>query len=88
MRNISDPPSSDTVVVGAWKDDDVADNSGAAYVYVRVASAWTQQHKLTAADVCINLINYCRQVGQFINGQIDAGHGLLTEGFSWPKSTN
>lgn len=57
MRNISDPPSSDTVVVGAWKDDDVADNSGAAYVYVRVASAWTQQHKLTAADVCINLIN-------------------------------
>ena len=41
----------DTVVVGAWKDDD----SGSAYVFTRVtagdlASGWTQVAKLTADD--------------------------------------
>ena len=37
--------SGDTAVVGAWGDDS---NSGAAYVFTRSASVWTQQQKLTA----------------------------------------
>jgi hypothetical protein len=44
--------SGDTAVVGAYQDGDAGSNSGSAYVFVRTAggSAWTQQHKLTAAD--------------------------------------
>ena len=40
----------DTVVVGARSDDEVADNAGAAYVFVQEASGWVLQQKLTAAD--------------------------------------
>jgi hypothetical protein len=40
----------DTVVIGANLDDDSGDASGAAYVFVRAGSAWTQQQKLTALD--------------------------------------
>lgn len=40
----------DTVVVGARKHDGTKTDSGAAYVFVRSASSWTQQGKLTASD--------------------------------------
>jgi hypothetical protein len=40
--------SGDTVVVGAYGD---ASQSGSAYVFTRTNGAWTQQAKLTAADV-------------------------------------
>ena len=45
----------DTMVVGAYFDDDKATNSGSAYVYTRdtagdLASGWTQVAKLTADD--------------------------------------
>jgi prepilin-type N-terminal cleavage/methylation domain-containing protein len=40
----------DTVVVGAYGDDDKGDNSGSAYVFVRTGATWTQQAKLTAPD--------------------------------------
>ena len=41
----------DTVVVGAGYDDEVADDAGAAYVFIRgTGGAWTQQDKLTASD--------------------------------------
>ena len=45
----------DTVVIGAWADDDNGSNSGSAYVFTRVtagdlASGWTQVAKLTADD--------------------------------------
>jgi hypothetical protein len=40
----------DTVVVGAWNDDDGGSNSGSAYVFVRSGTSWTQQAKLTASD--------------------------------------
>jgi len=46
--------SGDTVIVGAGVDDDVAPNSGSAYVFVRPAGGWSgnlnQDAKLTASD--------------------------------------
>ncbi len=40
----------DAVVVGASGNDDVAANSGSAYVFVRNGSAWTESAKLSAPD--------------------------------------
>jgi len=41
----------DTAVVGAYGDDDLGSEAGAAYVFTRdSAGAWTQQQKLTASD--------------------------------------
>ena len=45
----------DTMVIGAYKDDDKGLNSGSAYVFTRdttggITSGWTQVAKLTAAD--------------------------------------
>ncbi|MBK7404038.1 MAG: FG-GAP repeat protein [Phycisphaerales bacterium] len=40
----------DTVVVGASNDDDIAEDSGSAYVFERVDGVWTQMGKLTAPD--------------------------------------
>jgi hypothetical protein len=42
--------SGDTAVIGAARDDDKGDNSGAAYVFIRSGTTWSQQAKLTAAD--------------------------------------
>ena len=42
--------SEDTVVVGAYGDDDGAENAGSAYVFTRSGGVWTQQAKLTASD--------------------------------------
>lgn len=40
----------DTVVVGAYRDDDAGVGSGSAYVFQRTGSSWSQQQKLTAGD--------------------------------------
>ncbi|GJM25097.1 MAG: hypothetical protein DHS20C16_15120 [Phycisphaerae bacterium] len=40
----------ETIVVGAYDDDDTMGNSGSAYVYVRVGDTWTEQAKLNADD--------------------------------------
>jgi hypothetical protein len=42
--------SGDTVVVGAYGDDDAGSDSGSAYVFVRSGGMWTEQTKLTASD--------------------------------------
>ncbi|MGL5019246.1 MAG: FG-GAP repeat protein [Luteolibacter sp.] len=42
--------SGDTVIVGAYLDDDGGENSGSAYVFTRSGSTWSQQSKLTASD--------------------------------------
>ncbi len=42
--------SGDTVVVGADHDDDADYDAGAAYVFVRAESSWSEQAKLTASD--------------------------------------
>ncbi len=46
--------SGDTVVVGAYHDDDMGDSSGSAYVFVRNGIAWTQAAKLVASDGAAN----------------------------------
>jgi predicted amidohydrolase len=46
--------SGDTIVVGAYGDDDKGSGSGSAYVFVRNGSTWTQQAKLLASDGTIN----------------------------------
>ena len=42
--------SGDTAVLGAHGDDAGAADAGAAYVFVRSGTTWTQQRKLTASD--------------------------------------
>ncbi|MHA2298512.1 MAG: GH25 family lysozyme [Candidatus Hodarchaeales archaeon] len=42
--------SGDTIVIGAYTDDDAGSSSGSAYVFVRSGTIWTQQAKLTASD--------------------------------------
>ena len=42
--------SSDMALIGARRDDDNGDESGAAYVFTRSGAGWSQQAKLTAAD--------------------------------------
>jgi hypothetical protein len=42
--------SGDTVVAGAYFDDDNGNESGSAYIFTRSGSAWSQQAKLTASD--------------------------------------
>ncbi len=42
--------SGDTALVGANRNDSVDTDAGAAYVFVRSGTTWTQQAKLTAAD--------------------------------------
>src|SRR4051794_6270489 len=39
-----------TIIVGAFNADAPLSNGGAAYVFVRNGTTWTQQQKLTAAD--------------------------------------
>ncbi|MEO7730647.1 MAG: FG-GAP repeat protein, partial [Kofleriaceae bacterium] len=46
--------SGDTAVIGAKSDDDAASDAGAAYVFVRTGTTWTQQAKLTAGDAASN----------------------------------
>ena len=42
--------SGDTMVVGAYQDDDTRSNSGSAYVFVYSGGTWTQQAKLNASN--------------------------------------
>jgi hypothetical protein len=41
---------SDTVIIGAYGDSDNSWNSGAAYVFTRTGTLWTQEAKLLASD--------------------------------------
>ena len=40
----------DTAAIGASRDDDIADNAGAAYIFERAGVLWSQKAKLTASD--------------------------------------
>ncbi len=42
--------SGDTVIVGAYLSDGAGADGGAAYVFTRSGSTWTQQQKLTGSD--------------------------------------
>jgi hypothetical protein len=43
-----------TVVVGAYNNDEVDTNAGAAYIFTRSGTTWSQQAKLTASDGAAN----------------------------------
>jgi hypothetical protein len=45
---------SDTVVVGAPYEDAQASNAGAAYIFTRSGTTWTQQQKLASSDMAAN----------------------------------
>ena len=40
----------DTVVVGGYREDTGGSNAGAAYVFTRSGTSWSQQAKVTASD--------------------------------------
>ena len=42
--------SGNTVIVGAYQDDDSGNNSGSAYIFTRTGGTWTQQAKITPND--------------------------------------
>jgi len=42
--------SGNTVVVGAWREDDMGEDAGAAYVFTGSGSTWTLQEKLVGWD--------------------------------------
>ena len=42
--------NNDTLVIGAWQDNNLRTAAGAAYVFIRNGSVWTQQQKLMASD--------------------------------------
>lgn len=51
---ISLSASVDRVLVGAWTHDGVGVDSGAAYVFARSGSTWSQEALLTASDAAAN----------------------------------
>ncbi len=44
----------DTVVIGAYKEDSIANDSGAAYVFVRTGTSWAQEDLLKASNAGAN----------------------------------
>ena len=46
--------SGESVVVGAFNDDDTASDSGSAYVFQRSGTTWSQEAKLTASDAALS----------------------------------
>lgn len=40
----------DTILVGSYRDDDYASETGSVYVFIRNGSAWSKQDKLTASN--------------------------------------
>ena len=39
-----------TILIGAYADDDNGTDSGSAYVFIKQGTAWTEQQKITASD--------------------------------------
>ena len=42
--------SGDTVIVGAWEDNDNGSDSGSAYIFTRTGSTWSEQAKIKPSD--------------------------------------
>ena len=51
---ISTAVQGDTIVVGAYLDEENGTNSGAVYIYIWDGSSWVETTKLTASDAAIN----------------------------------
>ncbi|MCH8987788.1 MAG: hypothetical protein IIA92_03175 [Chloroflexi bacterium] len=74
--------SGDTVIIGAPTDTPTGTNSGAAYVFIRTGSVWTEQAKLTASDGAMS-DNFGWSV--YIDGDT-AAVGALGESFNGSNS--
>ena len=48
--SVSISSDGNTVIIGAYGDNDKGSESGSAYIYTRSGSTWTQQSKLLASD--------------------------------------
>jgi uncharacterized repeat protein (TIGR01451 family) len=90
--------SGDTVVVGALGHDTPAGNTGAAYVYVRSASVWTEQQQLQASDAALgDMFGHSVSVsadtvvvgatGADVSGNFDAGaaYVFVRAGTAWSE---
>ena len=89
--------SGDTVAVGAPEDDDGGAASGSAYVFVRDATTWSQQAKLTAADAAAGdlfgnsaaISGDTVVVGSYLDddGGEDSGsaYAFVRSGTAWPQ---
>jgi FG-GAP repeat len=94
---ISVAVSADTAVVGAYGRDDNGRSSGAAYVFVRSGTAWTQQTKLLAGDgaeidefgISVGVSGNTILVGAIFNdekgGDSGAAYVFVRDGTSWTQ---
>ena len=70
--------SGDTILIGAYKNDDAGSSSGAAYVFVRGGhDIWTEQAKLTASNA-----NTGYHFARFLD--LDGDTALIGSPFYWP----
>jgi hypothetical protein len=82
----------DTILVGAYGDDDAAINAGAVYVFVRSGTSWSQQAKLTATDGALSYqlgrsvsISGDTAVGGAPYGGSGAAYVFVRSGSSWSQ---
>ena len=90
---ISVAVSGDTVVVGAYGDDDLGASSGSAYVFVRSGASWSQQAKLNAADgaaidevgISVAVEGDTALVGAVFHEDRGAAYVFVRSGASWSQ---
>ena len=83
----------DTAVAGTINRSDSGDHSGAAYVFVRGGTTWTQQAKLTAADAAagdqlgtsVALAGDTALIGAPFHGDLGAAYLFVRTGASWTQ---
>ncbi len=81
----------DTIIVGSSFDDDVFEDSGSAYVFVRNVDTWSQQAKLTASDPHtldffgqdVSIWNNIAVIGSRDNAWVGAAYVFERNGESW-----
>jgi len=82
--------SGDTIVVGASDADASAIDSGAAYIFVRSGSLWTQQQKLTASDASASAefgwsVAISGETAVVGTGDTDAAYVFVRSGGFWSQ---
>jgi hypothetical protein len=89
--------SGDTALVGADRNDEKGTDAGAAYVFVRSGTTWTQQAKLTATDgagfanfgISVALSRDTALVGAIGDGEVASGAGaayvFVRSGTTWTQ---
>ena len=75
-RAISINPDGSYVIVGSYGEDDGGENAGAAYIFTRSGSTWSQQQKITASDA-----QAADQFGQGVAFNSDASYVIVGAAF-------